>query len=688
MGLDGSGEEEIYSKDYPDSLRYEPAMVSDVVTRSVFGSNPSRTALYFVLTYARAQGAGRTGFSELCELSNVNQVGMRTDSDLEVKKKYEDALYSARSLVVHGVGQDRTVYFLEGTWLSAIKKFPNSDESGHLGSIDFQGTYTDLGPAWQSYRDTSGSGVGLHTAFASNLHSADALHFISGYGMLADTEGSDRNNWRVSSNLGFITQSIDNWVWLQYGEKLATKISVFPTNDRTVWSLLEELARVLDYEIGWTSGQEEMVAFNKRYENANPPVKVLPKGYLFFRPRRGGIAQGGTDTSLVIDESDLIGLSSSLDTTLIFNHVSMPFGTGVKIAKVDDARVRNLSLVNRLLSDSDSPWADLIAEQVLERQRIPRLKTEIPMKFAPQLALGDRIRVTNEYHSLSETPFRITEIEHNFNIWQTRLEMREDVDPLYLPLLGDLTYKVGESVSGMLPVAVGGTGAKTYELENAPAWLTFDVSSRTYSGTAAVANVILTYKVTDTSGTYSRSFRLKVVAETLSFGGTTISDKVLRTYCYVEIELPAATGVDQVDLYYTVSGLPDGLEFYSDTRKIVGVSTTEGVSSITYTAQVYRGNAASVSLMFSIRREDVGKVSGLYFISNRVGVLNDGANELREYNYSSKLRDTTNDLDLGVGTWTGCCAVASHRIFVDNDGNRGVFYSGNTLSGEVAPGCR
>ena len=608
MNLDGTGQTSLLNEEFGSSLDHEPGMVSDAVVRG--------TNLYFVVAYSK--NLLGVGFSELCQLSTSG--GTRY-----VLKKYDNALYAARSLVVHREGTQENIYFLEGTSIASIlKEYPTHLESGHLGRIDPHGMVVDFGPVWNSFRDPLGSGVGLHTAFVSNLWSDSidgVLHFISGYGRYAipsdDTHQSQDDS---------VTQSLDNWVWLQYGKNLATKVPVFPTNDRTAWSLLEELARITDFEVGFTHAQDEISDFVATY----PHLSVEPKGYLFFRPR-----QVSTSTFWV-DEGDIFEVSSRLDTTLIFNHVSVQYGDGVYIAKAESDRSRSLSLPTVMLTDNDYGWAEYLGDAYLNRQKHARLKTQLRMKFAPQLALGQRIRVTSDYNSLTLTPYRVVEISHDLNTYQTLVELREDLTytAFSLPQPEDLRYSVGDSVSVTLPAAVGGSGTLTYSVDGAPSWLSFNATTRVLSGTGALDRSELTYKVTDSSSpaeTRERKIRLSVVSSVVVT--TTTSTGIVGDW----------------------SGF--GLTSSGTTSQIVVVNNTDNTGSV-WTYPSTRQSTLDLALGSGDWVDAGGSGSNYYFLNNT-----GNSAVCYQKSGSSIVRASTMDIALGTGNWVGI-AVNGNDVWV------------------------
>ena len=392
----------IHSETLVKAEDWKVRMVSDVAFRN--------NSLYFVLTYSR--NLNRVGFSEIRKL-DISSPGR------VVLKTYDNALYSARSLVEHG----GLIYFVEGTWLSGIRgvptfTYPTFKDAGHFYSVDVMDQLTDRGPVWRTVRGTDG--LGQYTAFCSNLlNDGTNLHVIGGYGLLAN---SNSDSIQSTDIVDSEVRNTNNFMWLQYGKELSAKIPVFRTNDRTVWELLEELAIVCDFEVGFTSGQDEIVEFKKTY----PHLTLDEKGYLFFRKRDLDPAKV---SGLSLDEGDLVGVSSELDTLLVFNYVSVPVGDGVWIDEDEnrqpDDPVRAFPVPSQLLGSENYAWAELLTSRILERHKEPLLKIRLPVKFLPQVERGHIIQITSEYHSFENLPFRVTQVMHNGNNWQTEIEARE-----------------------------------------------------------------------------------------------------------------------------------------------------------------------------------------------------------------------------------------------------------------------
>ena len=547
-------ETQIIRESFPHSVGWESAMVSDVAFWN--------STLYFVLTFSRdVVGAGFSELSKLLLVSNPTR---------EVLKRYGNSLFSARGLVVHkdvflDGGVDNAVFFVEGTWLSGLEgvgnfTYPTFADAGHLYSINSSGALRDRGPVWRTSRRTDG--LGQYTSFCSNLLSVesqsgkDVLHLVAGYGLLANPAGYNSSQGTIHSTdvLYPEVRDLDNFMWLQYGQELVTKLSVFPTNGSTVWSLLEQLAIICDFEVGFTSGQDELE--DSSIEDLNAVDDAV--GYLFFRPRVDKVS------GISLDERDIVGVSSELDTLLVFNHVSVPVGSGVWIEESDDRDIdepiQSFPVPSRLLRAENYPWAEWLALGILDRHKEALLKVHLPVKFMPQVERGELIHLTSEYHSFENLPFRVTQVKHDTNQWQTTIEARESFVenvPLRLPVVEDINVRVGDSFSIELPEATGGVGDRTYSLDglvdgngNVLSWLTFTNSSRVLAAVGAgLGSFPLTYLVSDTIGASNpRRFFLNVTPLPEP-SGSKIAAGISSNTSYIYLIDTEAVGSEQARRY-------------------------------------------------------------------------------------------------------------------------------------------
>ena len=283
-----------------------PISVSDVILAE------NRSKFYFVLEY-HSESATEAGKSELCEIAKGGS-GSRT-----VLKTYTDPLVGPRSPCKRG----NQYFYLEGNWYrrstddaDVPDKFYYPNEGGHLIEIESNGDITDHGVIWRSAskldspdpdpENTQYDGWGLHNGVVSNmvLDNRDNLRFIAGYGLPYRTN----NNLPAAEITGAIPDE-SNFVWLQYGQDLSTKIPSFPTNNRRGWEFIQQLAQLMGWEIGFGPGMGKVDAL----QAAAPSISDWSANAgFFFRPRtilpaklRTAITASGNPTTIEINDSGL-----------------------------------------------------------------------------------------------------------------------------------------------------------------------------------------------------------------------------------------------------------------------------------------------------------------------------------------------------------------------------------------------
>ena len=149
-------------------------------------------------------------------------------------------------------------------------------------------------------------GWGLHNAVVSNMvaDDRDNLHFVAGYG----------RPYRVANNLPVASQegpapSSSNFVWVQWGQDLATKIPSFATAGNRSWDAIQNLASAMNWEIGFGPRKRKVDAL----QAADSTISDWSaNASLFFRPRtilpaelRTAIVATGTPTSIELNHSGL-----------------------------------------------------------------------------------------------------------------------------------------------------------------------------------------------------------------------------------------------------------------------------------------------------------------------------------------------------------------------------------------------
>ncbi|MGA0556321.1 putative Ig domain-containing protein [Larkinella sp. VNQ87] len=157
--------------------------------------------------------------------------------------------------------------------------------------------------------------------------------------------------------------------------------------------------------------------------------------------------------------------------------------------------------------------------------------------------------------------------------------------PPVAPTVSNLTATLNVAYTMQLP-AFTDTEPLTYSLTGLPEGLSFNTSTRTISGTPTqTGNFNLVYSATDSQTKTDLTVTLAVAA-----GGTTnpapVPPAILPLSATVNIaytmQLPAFS--DAQPLIYTLTGLPNGLNFNAGNRTISGTPTQQGTFNLTYSA--------------------------------------------------------------------------------------------------------
>ena len=299
-------ETEIYTETFSSTSGVDqyPIAVSDVILAD------DRSKWYFSLEYY-SESTTESGKNELC---SIPKSGGTTRT---VLKTYSNPLLGARSPCRLG----SRYFYVEGQWVrltSDDDAVPDKnyypDGGGRLIEIESDGSITDHGIVRRSAtkldspdpEDMQYDGWGLHNAIVSNMIVDDRgnLHFVSGYGM----------SYRIGNNLPLASQSdpvpfSDNFVWIQWGQDLATKIPSFPTSGRRTWDLIQQLAQLMGWEIGFGPNMRKVDALQAANANISD---WSANAIFFFRPRtilpaklRTAITASGNPTTIALNDSGL-----------------------------------------------------------------------------------------------------------------------------------------------------------------------------------------------------------------------------------------------------------------------------------------------------------------------------------------------------------------------------------------------
>ncbi|MDE0398855.1 MAG: hypothetical protein OXL96_13755 [Candidatus Poribacteria bacterium] len=174
------------------------------------------------------------------------------DCQFEILKAYSDVTLAARSLAVDG----NTLYFIEGSHYmyedGLIFSDPDWREKiGYVRKIEHPSTtIQQVGRNWRSATTTDNPDstetdhfYGVHGGTASPIRIAeDAIHLITGYGNFDD----------IGQPIGeHAVNRIGNWNWIQFDNKLNQRLSEIPTNGRTGFDILKDIAIVTNSVLGF-----------------------------------------------------------------------------------------------------------------------------------------------------------------------------------------------------------------------------------------------------------------------------------------------------------------------------------------------------------------------------------------------------------------------------------------------------
>ena len=282
MSLSGASQTRIYREEFNDSVC--PTLASDIIL------DTENNRWYFTLNHEDTN----FDFGQ-AELSRI-LTGSQTDGTRTTIKTYENMSLGARSPAYLRVGNDLRIFYLEGGWLGEMANagyFPTAEDAGHLIEIDLSTEdVIDHGLVWRSEispeanednPDPLYDGWGVHTAFPSNMirDGRDSLHFISGFG--TPVLGLTTEIYPVTISEPPIDRA-SNYIWTQWGKDLSTKIPRFLTNGKNTWGLLEELAIVMDWEVGFGVSTDLVAILESRF--ASQSDDFGRNANLLFRPRQ------------------------------------------------------------------------------------------------------------------------------------------------------------------------------------------------------------------------------------------------------------------------------------------------------------------------------------------------------------------------------------------------------------------
>ena len=189
------------------------------------------------------------------------------------------------------------------------------------------------------------------------------------------------------------------------------------------------------------------------------------------------------------------------------------------------------------------------------------------------------------------------------------LETEAPASTVALPDIDDQTLVKGTSYTITLPEANYGEGTKTYTLTGLPAGMSFNANTRKVTGepTATTGTYTVTYSVTDTTGTATKTAIYRVTNPPLEWADTnpTLGTPTLENgTAYTSSAMPAVTAGTS-PYSYTMTGLPAGLSFNSTTRVVSGTPSSSGSSVLTYTASDAGGSSLELTATWTVGSQEL-----------------------------------------------------------------------------------
>ncbi|MFW3591307.1 putative Ig domain-containing protein [Staphylococcus caprae] len=205
-------------------------------------------------------------------------------------------------------------------------------------------------------------------------------------------------------------------------------------------------------------------------------------------------------------------------------------------------------------------------------------------------------------------PITVTSKDTNGNTTTTTFTIKVvDTTPPVVKTIADQTKEVNTSIDSINVVATDNSGlAVSNTVSGLPNGVTFDSNTNTISGTPTkVGSYPITVTTTDASGNVTKTtFTIKVV-DTISPVVTSIADQSNEVNTAIDSIKIEATDNSGLAASNTVSGLPNGVTFDSNTNTISGTPTKVGSYLITVTTTDAEGNKTETN--FTIKVVDTTK---------------------------------------------------------------------------------
>ena len=345
--------------------------------------------IYFNMQYERGTHTdGGTLQPSASQLSRMHTNG--TYQELQYYDFFEQGPSAVATL-----GND--AYFFRGgiEQKSPIPLRPRyREDTGGFLRITPAGQKIDAGLNWRSgINREEGAGWGRHsTTNGRMITKDDTIFFLSGFKEF-ENQQYDRSSLNIEPS-----NRATNWQLLQYGENNPMRIPKLPTQGKSPWAVLLELAYLTNC----------ITSFNT--------------GRLTFKVR--------TDTIVYTVGEDLImNIHITPDMENLFNRVTANYGEGFQHTTQDAASIsshgeHNYSIDIPYLTHHDRLWVERLAERYLEDNKEIRFLIDAELIWSPHLELGQAITLTHSSLPMSPVNARLLRITHDTNRWITSIQAR------------------------------------------------------------------------------------------------------------------------------------------------------------------------------------------------------------------------------------------------------------------------
>ncbi|GLQ95089.1 putative Ig domain-containing protein [Dyella acidisoli] len=187
------------------------------------------------------------------------------------------------------------------------------------------------------------------------------------------------------------------------------------------------------------------------------------------------------------------------------------------------------------------------------------------------------------------------------------------VAPAFSGGVTNQSVQPGAGFSYQAPAATDANGYSiTYSASGMPSGISFNASTRTFSGSSTAAGTsTVTYTATSSANTNnSVTFTITVAAATPVFSGGMSNQSATATLAMNSYTAPAASDANGVGITYSASNLPPGISFNASTRTFSGTPTTAGTYTVTYTATSADGPSASATFTIAVAAASPPVVTG------------------------------------------------------------------------------